>query len=79
MNHKRYIFLNAFYGAGNVARGAKAAGLIIKGGFDYNFTAIETWLKNFIGAYCWAGPAHKFIVVDFGDFKMDVFHLSLPC
>ena len=79
INRKRYTLFDAFCGAGGTARGAKAAGLMIKGGFDHDPAAIETWLKNFTRAHCWAGPAHKFIIVNFGDFKVDVLHFSPPC
>ena len=51
ITRKRYILFNIFYGASGIARGIKAASLIIKGSFDHNFATIETWLKNFTRAH----------------------------
>ena len=74
-----YTFGDAFCGADGTSRGAKGAMLKVLWGFDYNPATIESFAKNFTDARCWAIAAHKFITVDFEDFKVDVLHMSPPC
>ncbi|KAL8727475.1 MAG: hypothetical protein Q9181_005698 [Wetmoreana brouardii] len=74
----RYIFGDAFCGAGGASRGAKAAGLRVDWGFDFDPAAIETYRRNFFGARCEATPVDIFISSIKDDFHVDVLHIS-PC
>ncbi|KAL8909166.1 MAG: hypothetical protein Q9207_000340 [Kuettlingeria erythrocarpa] len=76
---QRYMFGDAFCGAGGASRGAKAAGLRIDWGFDYDPAAIESYGKNFFAARCEVAPADVFITSTDGDYVVDVLHISPPC
>ena len=76
---KRYTIGDGFCGAGGISRGAKAAGLKVVWGFDFDTAAIESFSLNFSGAYCWAIAAHDLITVITDDLKVDILHLSPPC
>ncbi|KAL9131499.1 MAG: hypothetical protein Q9217_000578 [Psora testacea] len=75
----RYMFGDCFCGAGGASRGAKAAGLRVGWGFDFDPAAIESYSLNFSGANCWAIAAHEFIMVIMEDLRVDILHLSPPC
>ncbi|KAL8698935.1 MAG: hypothetical protein Q9201_006300 [Fulgogasparrea decipioides] len=74
----RYVFGDAFCGAGGASRGAKAAGLRVDWGFDFDPAAIETYRRNFFGARCEATPVDIFISSIKDDFRVEVLHIS-PC
>ena len=75
----RYTFGDGICGAGGVSRGAKAAGLRVLWGFDFNKAAIESYQSNFYETMCWCCDAHTFLVSIPDDFKVDVLHISPPC
>ncbi|KAL9103469.1 MAG: hypothetical protein Q9163_001497 [Psora crenata] len=75
----RYTLGDGFCGAGGTSRGAKAAGLRVEWGFDFDPAAIESFSLNFSGARCWAIAVHEFVMVIKEDFKVDILHLSPPC
>lgn len=78
--HKpRYKFADAFCGAGGASRGAKAAGLRVDWGYDYDPAAIDSYRRNFYGTRCEAVAVHEFVMVLTEDFKVDILHLSPPC
>lgn len=76
---KRYTFGDGFCGAGGVSRGAKAAGLRVVWGFDFDKAAIDSYSLNFYETLGWCCPAHVFITIIPDDVKVDVLHLSFPC
>ena len=76
---KRYTFGDGFCGAGGVSRGAKAAGLRVLWGFDFNKAAIDSYRSNFHETMCWCCPADTFVTAILDDVKVDVLHLSPPC
>ena len=76
---QRYTFGDSFCGAGGVSRGAKAAGLRVSWGFDFNKAAIDSYRLNFHETMCWCCPADTFITAIPDDVKVDVLHLSFPC
>lgn len=76
---KRYTFGDGFCGAGGVSRGAKAAGLRVLWGFDFNRAAIESYRANFHETMCWCCPAHTFVTAIPDDVKVDILHISPPC
>ena len=76
---RRYTLGDAFCGAGGASRGAKAAGLRIDWGFDFDPAAIDSYRKNFHRARCEAIAAHDFVTVINEDFQVDILHLSPPC
>lgn len=77
--YQRYTFGDAFCGAGGMSRGAKAAGLRVDWGFDFDPAAIRSYGLNFYRARCEAIAAHDFAVVIRDDFQVDILHLSPPC
>ncbi len=76
---KRYTFGDGFCGGGGASCGAKAAGLYVDWGFDFNPSAIDTYKRNFWGARCENTAAHIFATIITEDFKVDILHLSPPC
>jgi len=79
LSKPRYKFADAFCGAGGASRGAKAAGLRVDWGFDYDPAAIDSYRRNFYGTRCEAVAVHEFVTVLTEDFRVDVLHLSPPC
>jgi len=75
----RYSFADAFCGAGGASRGAKAAGLRVDWGFDYDLAAIKSYHMNFYGTRCEQVAVHEFVTVLTEDYKVDILHLSPPC
>ncbi len=78
-HQQRYSFGDAFCGAGGISRGAKAAGLRIDWGFDFDPASIESYRRNFHETRCEAIAAHEFVTVIGEDFQVDILHLSPPC
>ena len=76
---RRYTFGDAFCGAGGASRGAKAAGLRVDWGFDFDPAAITSYSKNFYRTRCEAIAAHDFAATIKEDFRVDILHLSPPC
>ena len=76
---RRYTFGDAFCGAGGASRGAKAVGLRVDWGFDFDPAAIDSYRRNFHKTRCEAIAAHEFVTVITEDFKIDILHLSPPC
>ncbi|KAL8640405.1 MAG: hypothetical protein Q9228_002674 [Teloschistes exilis] len=75
----RYTFGDAFCGAGGASRAAKAAGLRVDWGFDFEPTAIDSYKRNFFATRCEATPADVFISSISEIFQVDVLHLSPSC
>ncbi|KAL8663261.1 MAG: hypothetical protein Q9202_004010 [Teloschistes flavicans] len=75
----RYTFGDAFCGAGGASRAAKAAGLRVDWGFDFEPTAIDSYKRNFHATRCEATPADVFVSSISEDFQVDVLHLSPSC
>ncbi|KAL8711090.1 MAG: hypothetical protein Q9220_004471 [cf. Caloplaca sp. 1 TL-2023] len=78
-SRSRYTFGDAFCGAGGASRGAKAAGLRVDWGFDFDPAAIASYARNFYAARCEAVPADTFVSILTECFKIDVLHLSPSC
>ena len=76
---QRYTFGDAFCGAGGVSRGAKAAGLRVLWGFDYNKAAIDSYRLNFYGTDLFCTPADIFATANPEEVKVDILHLSPSC
>ena len=74
-----YTLGDGYCGAGGASRGAKAAGLRVIWGFDFDRAAIESYQLNFSATHCWAIAAHQFIVSVTDDLKVDILHISPPC
>lgn len=79
ITEQRYNFADGFCGAGGASRGAKAAGLRVDWGFDYDRAAIDSYSRNFYGTRCEAIPVHEFVTILTEDFKVDILHISPPC
>ncbi|KAL9587653.1 MAG: hypothetical protein Q9212_000107 [Teloschistes hypoglaucus] len=75
----RYTFGDAFCGAGGASRAAKAAGLRVDWGFDFEPTAIDSYKRNFFATRCEAMPADVFISSISENFQVEVLHLSPSC
>ncbi|KZF20806.1 S-adenosyl-L-methionine-dependent methyltransferase [Xylona heveae TC161] len=78
VKQNRYTFGDAFCGAGGTSRGAKMAGLAVDWGFDFDYSACDTYRRNFYGTRIYNIWAHQFISLT-EDHKVDVLHLSPPC
>ena len=78
---RRYTLGDGFCGAGGISSGARAAGLRVDWGFDFDPAAIQTFSRNFYGARCEAVAAHEFVTIinQTEDFKVDILHVSPPC
>lgn len=76
---RRYTFGDCFCGAGGMSRGAVQAGLRVEWGFDFNFTACQSYRLNFYGTKVFnIGAAHFTNLFD-EDHKVDICHISPPC
>jgi len=77
----KYIYADAFCGAGGASQGALQAGYTIGSAFDSNYTALETYLLNHPGAQTHQMNAHNFTQENVSRkfWKADVLHLSPPC
>ena len=77
--NRRYTFGDGFCGAGGASMGAKAAGLRIDWGFDFDPAAIDSHRRNFHHTRCECVAAHEFVTAITEDFKVDILHVSPPC
>ncbi|TGO72328.1 hypothetical protein BELL_0467g00060 [Botrytis elliptica] len=77
----QYTYGDGYCGAGGMTRGAIAAGLKVKWGFDFNPHAGETWQKNFPDAKFHLLPVNEFAALPDPRKKLwvDILHLSPPC
>ncbi|KAI9697438.1 MAG: hypothetical protein M1836_004716 [Candelina mexicana] len=78
-SQQRYVFGDAFCGAGGASRGAKMAGLRVAWGNDFDIAAIDSYRRNFFETQCHAMWAHQFINEIEEDHKVDILHISPPC
>jgi DNA (cytosine-5)-methyltransferase 1 len=77
----RYIYIDAYCGAGGASQGARQAGLKILGGLDHDETAIQAWANN--------NPGAIYLNMDSFDFlsnenwkilgRCDILNISNPC
>lgn len=75
----KYVFGDAFCGAGGVSSGARSAGLRVKWAFDYWLEACRTYSHNFHGTRIFRKDAHSFITRWSDNRMVDILHLSPPC
>jgi DNA (cytosine-5)-methyltransferase 1 len=77
----RFVFGDAFCGAGGASQGAKQAGFFIKWGLDMDDQAIQAYQENHPGALPFRCNAHNFPPRGHTseEVRVDVLHLSPPC
>lgn len=77
---QKYIFFDAFCGAGGVSRGAQDAGFKIQGAVDKSPEVWETYPVNFPDAKLYQTCIHGFVTETARQhIRVDVLHLSPPC